>query len=191
MRRRFSRPVVFALLATMLWLGFVVDGTHALFSDQVQLTGNTISSGTADLLISNSQNSSSTIFEDTRPGFALDLSPGGSQEKYFLLKNSNESSVDLRISLDADLIGNDPTGMVGYISFAFIEVDGSGTPIGQGVTTTLPALLQSGQVSSDFVVPQGQTRRFRMTTTMDAAYTEQSAGISYDLRFIGTQLLGG
>lgn len=188
--RRFSRRIFFAVLAVLLWLGFVVDGSHALFLDQVNLSGNSITSGTADLLISNSQNPSSTVFDKSRAGFAFNLSPGESAQKYFLLKNSSDGDIDFRLSLNAAVSGDDTNFFSSQIGLLFEEVDSDGNPTGLQETTTLSD-LRTGGVQTPFIIPKGVTRRYRLTTTLNSSFNTQGITENYDLIFTGTQLVAG
>ena len=86
-----------ALCVLLGWLSFVADGAHALFSDSTTLTSNTLTTGSADILVSNSQSSSSSTYDTTRPGFSLSLVPGVTVEKFFLIKNASASDVDMDI----------------------------------------------------------------------------------------------
>jgi hypothetical protein len=187
-QHRFSRRVFFALLAAILWAGFVVDGSHALFADQVTLTGNSIVSGTANLLLSNSQNPSSTVFDKSRAGFALNLSPGQDGEKYFLLKNSSDGDIDFKVSLSAVLTEDPSHDLSMHTRLVFNEIGADGLPTEVATTATLYSLSTSAQ-ETPFIVPKGTTKRYLVTTHLDEAYQTQGQSLTYDLILIGTQYL--
>lgn len=186
--RRLSRRLFLALLVAVLWLGFLVEGSHALFTDQVSLTGNSISSGTTNLLISNSQNPTSTIFEKSRAGFAASLSPGEVSQKYFLLKNSSDSDTDFKIGITALLNTEDPHGLTEHTKLVFDEIGADGNPTGNRALVYL-ASLRNAPLDTPFVIPKGTTHRFLVSTSLDPEYTTQGESIGYDLIFTGTQLI--
>ncbi|HSI20830.1 MAG TPA: hypothetical protein VLA04_04000 [Verrucomicrobiae bacterium] len=186
-RKRITYRVFLALLAAALWLGFLVEGSHALYTDQVQLTGNSVVSGTANLLISNSQNPSSSLFEKSRAGFTSDLSPGESFEKFFFLKNASDGNVDFKIYITTAIPGGS-TPLTSAIFLSFVEVDSEGNPIGQEFRTSVSA-GQSMVQDSGFVVPKGSTHRYRLATSLDSTYAQQGQAGQYDIIFTGNQVL--
>jgi hypothetical protein len=186
MKNSFKR-IIYSLLVVLLWLGFVVDGAHAFFIDSATLTGNTISTGTADLLISNSQNPSSTTYDDSRPGFILSLTPGETQEKYFLLKNASSAAIPFDVSVMATSItGNE--AMLHAVSVEIIQVDETGLPVGEVMRAGLDGLL-STQSSKIGTIAKGATQRYKLRLTLDSAYKDQSQSMGYDLVFKGVQSL--
>jgi hypothetical protein len=186
--RQFSRRVFFAVLAVLLWFGFLVDGSHALFNDQVALTGNSIVTGTTDLLISNSQNGSSTVFEKSRVGFVAALSPGQAVEKYFLIKNSSDGNIDFSLGVNANIPAYVADGLGKHTNVQFIEVGSDGLPNGTQATFTLDNLY-TAVVQTPFILPKGVTKRYKMVTSLDADYTKQGESLTYDLAFVGTQIV--
>jgi hypothetical protein len=187
MRTKIPKRLFYSLLIVLLWLGFVVDGSHALFSDAATLAGNTITTGTADLLVSNSQNASSTVFEESRPGFAFTLSPGESGEKYFLLKNASGGNVDFDLSLSATVPnGNSPLATA--LNLAIQEIDETGTPTGTVFSVPLSSLL-SEPTPLGLTIGKSTTKRFKLRTSLSSAYGTQADSISYDLVFTGNQHL--
>lgn len=187
-KRRFSRRVFLALLAVILWLGFLVDGSHALFTDQASLTGNSITSGTASLLISNSQSASSTIFEDARVGFTSNLSPGEQVQKYFLLKNASDGNVDFRVSLGAIIAPDSSSPLATHLKFLFEEIGADGNPTGTGAVSYL-APLENSPIETPFIIPKGTTKRYLLTTSLDSDFALQNQAASYDLVFTGVQVI--
>lgn len=182
------RRILVALLAVLAWLGFVVEGSHALFTDQATLAGNSITTGTTNLLISNSQNASSTVYDKSRPGFALNLSPGEQSEKYFLLKNSSSGDVDFRLSIGATNLGSMPIAMGPFLSLILMQVDDSGTAIGSPFVTLLSDTLSSSR-ETPFILPKGSTQRFKLISKLSDTYSTQGDAVSYDLVMTGKQVI--
>jgi len=181
MRKR----ILYSLLIVLAWLGFVVEGSHALFSDQAALAGNTITTGSVDLLISNSQSSSSTTYADTRPGFAMSLVPGGKDEHYIILKNASTSDVPMDITLAANLQTPNPD-LSAQVILDILPVDGTGQPTGQTVTIPLDA-LQGSQHDLSVSVAKGATQRLLIRTSLQSLYSNQGQSLAYDLTFNGVQ----
>lgn len=187
MRTKRVRRIIYAVLAVLLWMGFVVDGIHALYTDQVTLTGNSITSGTANLLISNSQNGNSTLFEKTRVGFDFDLTPGESGEKYFFIKNASTSNITFGLSLAAEIQGQIPI-LTQFLSLTFTPVDSDGQVTGNPTTVQLSQLVNS-QKPLPFTVPKGVASRFKLTTSLSPDFANQGESVTYDLIFNGIQVL--
>lgn len=188
--RRIPRRLFWALLAVILWMGFLVDGSHALYADQVTLTGNSITSGTTDLLISNSQNASSTVFDKSRTGFAFNLSPGEQADRYFLVKNASDGDVDFRLSVAAAVSGTDYMSLIEHTQLVFKEIAPDGSETGNSTQVTLTA-LRNGPVETPFVITKGSTQRYKMSTSLTPDYGTQGQAATYDLIFIGNQVISG
>lgn len=187
--RNKKRSVLMALCVLLSWLSFVVDGAHALLIDTTSLTGNAITTGTTDLLISNSQNPSSTVYEETRPGFTLSLTPGVPVEKYFLIKNSSPSEVDMDIDAYVVTPIPPPGSLADSVNIKLEPVDSTGTAIGPVISTSL-ASLRASHSAVFGQVPRNTFTRFKITTTLSNGYSLQNQEMTYDLIFTGTQHLG-
>lgn len=183
--KRSLKRVAYSLVVLLLWMSFVVDGAHAYFTDSVGLTGNTISTGSADLLISNSQNASSTTYDDTRPGFAFSLTPGETQEKYFLLKNASSANVPFDISVLASAVTGSEQ-LRSNVDINIFPVDDTGASSGQGIQASLDELLNS-QSQIITTIAKGATQRFKLLVHLGFGQNEQDASLGYDLVFNGTQ----
>ena len=182
-----SKRLLYSVLIVLVWLGFVVEGSHALFVGSATLATNTISTGTANLLISNSQNGSSTTYADTRPGFALNLDPGDSDTHYFLLKNTGTGNVGFDITVAAmSASGLENLSMEQAINLEFTPVDSSGTATGSA--TTFPMIgLQTSPNQLNVTIPANSVQRFKLKTTLSSSYPNQNQTTGYDLMFVGVQ----
>jgi hypothetical protein len=187
MPRGNSKKLFYSLLILMLWLGFVVDGSHALLADSVTLTGNTIITGSADLQISNSQSSSSTTYADSRPGFPMILVPGQGDDHYIFLKNVTGTAVPLSIDVATILQDGDAT-LPQAVDITFIPVDGTGTPNGKPAVSNL-SLLSTQHLGLGLSIDPGQIQRIKVHTVLNPEYTISGKNSSYDLVFTGTQNL--
>jgi len=183
-----TKRIFFSVIIVLLWFGFVVDGAHALFTDSAILTDTTINTGSAHLLISNSQNPSSTLFDTSRPGFAINnLVPGESVDHYFFLKNTSDPDIDFDIAVQA-IVARDTaqnSRIQNGITVSIYPVDDTGTVAQQGFTRPLAGM--SNTLPTGFLVPQGETQRFILRVTLDPSFSEQNVGTTFDLIFTGTQ----
>jgi len=187
MIRGLAKKLFYSTLILLLWLGFVVEGSHALLSDSAALAGNSITTGSADLVVSNSQSPTSTTYADSRPGFPLTLVPGQADEHFFLLKNMSSSNVPLAIDASAVVQDGDST-FPPNISLEFTPVDGSGTPTGAPVTSTLKD-LEGQNLNLGTTLAPGQFQRYRLHTTLEIHFAQQGINQTYDLVFTGTENL--
>jgi hypothetical protein len=186
MTRNLSKRLFYSIAIVLAWFGFVLEGSHALFTDAASLTGNTISTGSVDLLISNSQNASSTVFADTRPGFTYSLNPGDSGEFYFLLKNSGSNGVPMDVDVSSSVTPED--SMNTMVNVEFTPVDATGISVGAISTASLSGLTNPIRLSA--TIPAGGTQRFKMKATLSAVFPEQNHTASFDLLFSGRQHVG-
>ncbi len=180
---RIPKRFFFSLLIVLLWLGFVVDGTHALFSASATLAGSTINSGSANLLVSNSQNGSSSLFETTRPGFSFTLVPGETDQRYIFLKNVATGVVDFDLSLTASV--KDGTNIGDKVTIGIFPVDDTGLATQAGYTGTI-ADLQAAR-GTGLILPSDSTQRYVLKVTLSPSVTEQNQSMVFDLTFTGTQ----
>jgi hypothetical protein len=181
MRKR----VLYSILIILAWFGFVVEGSHALFVDAATLSGSSVTTGTVDLQISNSQNGSSTLYADSRPGFSMILNPGEFQDNYLFLKNASASP----ISMDVDVLAAMQTTSVELqksLALEFVPVDSAGVATADPIQmsmTQLTTARQSLKVSLD----KGGTQRFRVRTSLISSFASQGQAVTYDLVFNGVQ----
>lgn len=185
MGRTVPRKLLYSLLIVLAWLSLVAEGSHSLFVDTATLTGSTVTTGTAGLLISNSQNASSTIFAESRPGFSFSLVPGQSDDKFFLLKNSSASPLALDIIASASL----PEGAPDLSKSILIEltpVTDDGIQAGSPVKMVLNDLT-TNPIALNASISQGDTQRFRIRAFLMPAYAGQGDNLSFDMVFTGTQ----
>lgn len=182
-RQRFA----LVLVALCLWLGLAVEGSQALFTDQASLTGSSMTTGSTDLLISNSQNPTSTTYEESRPGFAVHLVPGESMEKFFLLKNVSSGPVTLGTTLLSNLI-NTPSDLASALTVEVVPVNADGEAIEAPVSSTLLGLSQSQMTLAGTIEPNS-TQRYRLRYTLAASYSAQAQAGGFDLVFTGQQRL--
>lgn len=180
------RRLVCGLVLVLAWAGFVIDGSHALFTDSATLAGNSITSGSTDLLISNSQNGGSNLFAETRPGFSHKISPAHSDENYIFLKNSSPSeiSLDIDVSIANPSITNSEITRFTTITIVAVDANGesSGTPVGSSMNALMTVHAPLG-VS----IPPGGTQRLRLMVGFAPELTVQNQTMTYDLVFTGTQ----
>lgn len=188
MSRKISIRIVYTLGIVLVWLGFVLEGSHALFSDAASLTGNALATGNAALEVSNSQNGSSTLFAEVRPGFSYTLSPGQHEDKYFILRNNSGSEVPLDISVSPAIQAPTASDLLPAFHLEFTPVDSSGALIGSSVDGNL-STMSIQPMSLGVVIPKGETQRFRLRAALLSTYAQQDQSLAYDLVFTGNQHL--
>jgi hypothetical protein len=185
------KRILYSSTIILCWLGFVGKGTYALFNDTASLASNNISTGTASLLISNSQSASSTTYEDTRPGFSFTLSPGQTDEKFFLLKNTSQADIDFDIDATAVITSTaDMKELPQNTTIEFIPVDEQGVATGQSASATLYN-YSNGHIPIPVTVAKGGTARLKMRVGVNQNYGVQGVSATYDLIFTGNQKPSG
>lgn len=155
-----------------------------LMSAPDTLTGNTIETASANLLLS----TDGINFASTYPGFDFNnLVPGGSQVPTggyaFYLKNTG--GVPLNAKLQMTKQPNNPNNV------SLDKVNIIVTTVASGVAAqifTLQSLLSGGQAVSNSSISPGQTQQYKLQVSMAAdAMTGNSATLSgIDLVFSGT-----
>jgi hypothetical protein len=164
-----KQRILFATLGVIAWTALTAGGTRALLSDAATLTNNGLTTGSANLLISNSQASSS----------------------YFFLKNTSTSEIMLDTSVQA-AITSGQSAMNDAIKIAFYAVDATGGAIGaEGpvVEASLTALQQQRLDLPGPAVGRGATQRYKMVISLAASVSSANQAVSYDLVFNGVQSL--
>lgn len=186
--KRFSRrKFLIVASGTLMWLGLIVSSSFAALSDSATLTGNSVTVGSANLLISNSQASSSTLYEKSREGFSFNLVPGQKSEKYFLLKNTSNGEVPLSVVMSASLTQPN-VHLESAVTVEVAPVDSEGNLLAdasfQGSTLKV---LKDGQVQLDGIIPKGGFQRYRMRVSVNPGLSTPDLNIGYDLVFTGHQ----
>ena len=185
MPRNLYKRLVYSLAIILVWLGFVVEGSHALLSATATLKGSTINTGTADLLINNSQDPTPSSFSASQPGFAYNLIPGQSQDYYFYLKNSSASDLPFDINV-VPSVQNQASDLFAATNIEFTPVDSSGTPSGIPVAGTLASM--TNQISPlGTTISQNGVQRYRLRVNLSSSYVNQNQTLSFDLAFTGVQ----
>jgi hypothetical protein len=179
-----------AILGTLAFIGIAGGGAQALLSDGSTLTGNSLTSGTAGMLVSNSQAGSSTTYEKVREGFTLSLNPGQTIEKYFLLKNVSPSEFMLNTSvIAAHTSPVSPLHNDVFVTFTAVDAQGNTLPQGNGAEATLAQLGLSHLPLPGPAIGRGAAQRYKVSYRMSTEVTAQSQAMNYDLIFTGTQAL--
>jgi hypothetical protein len=185
-RNSMKRKLLYSLLIVLAWLGFLVEGSHALFSASTTLTGNTINTGTVELQISNAQTGGSTAaFAASAQGFAYNLNPGSNDMRFMYLKNTSQinAAMDITVLANTNVVNNE---FFNAVTMEFAPVDESGASTGTPVSVTLNSLANA-QIPLGVSIPQGASQRIRVKTALSSGYARQSQSIAYDLTFNGSQ----
>ena len=185
MTQRVPRKVFFSLLLVLVWLGFITEGSHALLSSSATLAGNTLTTGSTNLLISSAQDPANDLFALSRPGFVLTGVPGISDTHYLTLKNNSPS----KSALDIDLMATPqdlPQDLMIDTSFTFTTVSPDGVPIGTPVVTSMISIMnQHGSLK--LTIPADAQQRIKMETAVSPQHSKAGEIGSFDLAFTGVQ----
>jgi hypothetical protein len=191
MRQLFQKRWFILVLCVLLWSLMLIRGAHALFSDTAGLTGSTITTGTVSLLVSNSQSPTTTLYDKTRDGFALNLVPGDTVERFFFLKNDSDANVDFDISMQPTITQGMGDTMSQMASLQVVPVDDAGQPLDgfQPVGGALSSLATKTTALTGVTIAHGTAQRFMLRVTLDPAFTQQADTLAFDLVFTGQQHL--
>ncbi len=166
-------------------IGVLVTGVtfSVLQSQQATLTGNTISSASADLRIG----TSASTFSASRTGFSFqDIVPGGPAmpvDGYtFYLKNYGTAPLAIKAAIGSIPV-NASNVDLSKVTISLTRTDGSAQ---QAQTATLQALVDGGTAMVDPILPSA-VAQYKLRVSMAAdAFTGTGASISgIDLVFSG------
>ncbi len=186
MPRNIARSFILIILLVMLATGVTYA---ALQSPQIKLTGSTISTATANLLIS----SDGVNYATSKPGFDFNnLVPGGGPSPWdgysLWLKNSGGISENLKISVSSLPTNPDHVDLT-KVNVILTPV---GFNAGPSQTYTLDALINSNAsggltITSPTQLFAGNVQQFTIKVSMATdAVTSPSASIgNVDFSFIG------
>jgi hypothetical protein len=179
-------------ITVVMSVGVLVTGVTyaALQSQQAVLSGNTIQTASANLLIGTAS-ATSTAFSNSHSGFTFsNVIPGGSAQpadgNAFYLKNSGTATLSLKLA-----VGSTPTN-TSNIDFTKVSVQITRVDTGTTQTATLQSLIDgypsSGLALTDTLLPASTGVQYKLSVSMTAdAFTGSSASIgSIDFVFSGT-----
>jgi hypothetical protein len=179
-------------LSIVASVGIIVTGVTfaALQSQQAVLSGNTIQSATASLLIGTAT-ATSTAYSSSHSGFSFnDIVPGAAAQpaggNVFYLKNTGTATLSVKLNVNGT--PTNPSNVdLGKVKITVVRTD---TNTSQ--TTTLQALIDStpagGLTLTDTLAPSATGTQYTMTVSMTAdAFNGSSATIgAIDFSFSGT-----
>lgn len=163
----------------------------ALQSQQVMLTGNSISTASAGLLIGTAS-ATSTAYGATHSGFNFNgVIPGGppmpAGGNVFYLKNNGSSPLTLRVS-----VGSVPTNANSSVDLRKVFVTVTRTDSGNSKTIDLQSMIDGfplgGMTLDDVLAPASTGVQYTIAVSMTTdAFTGNSATVgSIDFVFTGT-----
>ena len=129
LRRRLLSPRLRALLGLGVLLGVGVTGTFAFWSDDVTIAGTTLTAGTLDLQVNNSDAPSTTTLGMTA------MVPGNTSAEVLTIKNNG--TAPLKYTLTGGLTGTDAAAFHAAAALR-LTVVASGTKLGTGNSSTCP-----------------------------------------------------
>jgi hypothetical protein len=179
-------------LSIVASVGIIVTGVTfaALQSQQAVLSGNTIQSATASLLIGTAS-ATSTAYSSSHSGFSFnDIVTGAAAQpaggNVFYLKNTGTATLSVKLNVNGTPT-NPSNEDLGKVKITVVRTD---TNTSQ--TTTLQALIDStpagGLTLTDTLAPSATGTQYTMTVSMTAdAFNGSSATIgAIDFSFSGT-----
>jgi len=189
-----TKRIAISFLTVVGVLALVAALAVAQFTDEAQLTGNTFSTGSGDLLISDTPGGlscSESSFLSAIVGISeptADLAPGQSVSKDFCLLNDSDSDIDLAVTaavtgVSGTLFDEGDEGLVDLT----ISCEGEGDEDVVGTLAGFPSPLEA----NDVVTTLGQGEQVDCTITAglsELADNDQAdKTISFDVIFTGTQ----
>jgi hypothetical protein len=188
MKKRVSKRLFLVVLTVLLWAGLLTSGVRALLTDSAILSTNTLTIGSAGLLVSNSQSGSSTVFEKVREGFSFAMIPGSTESRYFLLKNTSSENMPLAIQCSALYSPTIEQTLLSKTTITFVPVDADGNdlPGASHVGGTLGAMYGGSSLFYGVIQP-GKQQRYKITVSVSLDFDVPEASVVFDLLFTGTQ----
>jgi hypothetical protein len=177
-------------LSVVASVGILVAGVTfaALQSQQAVLSGNTIQTASANLLIGTAS-ATSTAFSNSHSGFSFaNVVPGGSAQpadgNVFYLKNTGTATLTLKMA-----VSGTPTN-TSNVDLTKVSVTVTRTDTNATQTATLQSLLDNtgGLRLTDNLAPASTGVQYKLSVSMSAdAFTGSSASIgAIDFVFSGT-----
>jgi hypothetical protein len=177
-------------LSVVASVGILVAGVTfaALQSQQAVLSGNTIQTASANLLIGTAS-ATSTAFSNSHSGFSFaNVVPGGSAQpadgNVFYLKNTGTATLTLKMA-----VSGTPTN-TSNVDLTKVSVTVTRTDTNATQTATLQSLLDNtgGLSLTDNLTPASTGVQYKLSVSMSAdAFTGSSASIgAIDFVFSGT-----
>lgn len=179
-------------LVVVVSVGVLVTGVTfaALQSQQAVLSGNTIQTASANLLIGTAS-ATSTAYSNSHSGFTFsNVVPGGTAQpadgNTFYLKNTGTATLALKLA-----VGSTPIN-TSNIDFTKVSVQITRVDTGTTQTATLQSLIDgypsNGMALTDTLAPASTGVQYKISVSMTAdAFTGSSASIgSVDFVFSGT-----
>jgi hypothetical protein len=177
-------------LSVVASVGILVAGVTfaALQSQQAVLSGNTIQTASANLLIGTAS-ATSTAFSNSHSGFSFaNVVPGGSAQpadgNVFYLKNTGTATLTLKMA-----VSGTPTN-TSNVDLTKVSVTVTRTDTNATQTATLQSLLDNtgGLSLTDNLAPASTGVQYKLSVSMSAdAFTGSSASIgAIDFVFSGT-----
>jgi len=173
-------------------VGIIVTGVTfaALQSQQAVLSGNTIQSATASLLISTTS-PTSTVYASSKTGFTFaNIVPGGPAQptngNAFYLKNTGTANLTLKLNVTSTPTNTSSVDL-SKVNVMITRVDTNTTQ-----TTSLQSLVDGapagGLTLTDTLAPASSGTQYTVSVSMAAdAFTGSSASIgAIDFSFSGT-----
>lgn len=175
------------LIVSLLIVGSVgataVASTQALLTDQATLGANTFSTGSVDLVIAKGQSGGS--FADSTLGFTETILPGETFTDYFRLKNVSD---DAHLAIAAQAASISGSINPADITIKLTPVNTDEVAVGATVTKTLADWLSTPAGLGLPNIGDGDTQEYKMDVVLDEDVTTESASVTFDLIFTGTQV---
>ena len=175
-----TKRIAISFLTVVGILALVAALAVAQFGDQAFLTGNTMTTGNANLQIAEDLASPGTFSSSIGGLTGVDLAPGQSASKLFWLKNNSDSDISLAVSA---AVGN----VTGDLASSKVDLSIScGGPAVVGTLATFPTdtivTIPHGVVEGNPVLCNIEAT---LNGTTEPADTDKT--ISFDVTFTGTQ----
>lgn len=196
-----NKRIVLSFLTIVGVVALVAAIAVAAFSDQASLTGNTLSTGTADLKIAPEAASPGT-YEDSITGFDFDdIVPGGSDTFLFWLNNDSgfPMSIEAETSITSDT-ATDPT-LSELVNLTLVCDTDKDTSFADETSVTMTVNAFEGNptsIDTTLATDTGSTDgtgadevQCKVTAELDESATNDVAAsdLEFDITFTGTQVI--
>ena len=177
-----NKRVAISFLTIVGVMSLVVALTIAQFTDTAQITGNTFSTGSGNLLISDEFESSCVLesFGTAITGLSgLNLAPGQSASKNFCLLNKSDSNIALNVTAAVSNVSGTLSGDSDLVNLTIV-CPGNAPVVGTLASfpsTVITTLSQNDQVDCTVTAELDE----------DANNDQANKTISFDVTFTGTQ----
>ena len=186
-----KRALVSSLVVIALCFTMLIGTTFAWFTDSASSTGNTITTGTLDIVFSQYDAGASDyveITDSTAPIFGADVlwEPNATYVKYFRVENAGSLALKFNVAL---LVTNASANLNEVLAYNLVEGATPTNAVTAWTEGTPVALGNNATDATNIVLESGETYDFAIAVHMDkdAGNSYQNASILFNINVAATQ----